>query len=141
VARAPASTVLVTQTRVFRWRRPDEAGSATVVMLAVIAAVLTLTASGLLLSSAVLASHRARSAADLAALAAAGALLEGEAPPRACQAAARVVAANAGQLQRCVAVGEEVQISVAVHAGARGLGVATARSRAGPSPVGAEPGP
>ena len=129
----PASRVLVTQARGIRWRRWDEGGSATVVMLAVIVAVLTLTASGLLLSSAVLASHRARSAADLAALAAAGVLLKGEAPPRACQAAARVVAANAGQLQRCVAVGEEVQISVAVRAGARGLGVATARSRAGPS--------
>jgi secretion/DNA translocation related TadE-like protein len=119
------------------WRRlSGEGGSATVVMLAVIAAVLTLTVSGLSLSSAVLASHRARTAADLAALAAAGALLGGEPASTACQSAARVAAANDAQLQRCVAVGGEVRISVAVQAGARGLGVATARSRAGPSPRG-----
>ena len=141
LAPAPASRLLVTQTRGSRWRRKDEVGSATVVMLAVIGAVLTLTVCGLLLSSAVLASHRARSAADLAALAAAGALLDGEAPSRACQVAGRVAAVNAGQMQRCVAAGGEVRISVAVQTGVRGLGVATARSRAGPSPVGAVPAP
>lgn len=105
-------------------------------MLGVIAAVLTLTFAGLLLSSAVLASHRARSAADLAALAAAGALLQGEPPGAACQSAARVAAVNDGQLRQCVAAGTQVRISVAVPAGVRGLGVATARSRAGPSPGG-----
>jgi len=47
-------------------------------MLGVIAAVLMLTVSGLLLASAVLTSHRARAAADLAALAAAGVLIQGE---------------------------------------------------------------
>jgi secretion/DNA translocation related TadE-like protein len=115
---------------------PDDAGSATVLLLAVIAVVLTLTVSGLLLSSAVLASHRARAAADLAALAAAGALLQGEPSHAACQAAARVATANDGRMQRCVALGQEVRISVAVPAGVRGLGVATARSRAGPSTSG-----
>jgi hypothetical protein len=53
-------------------------------MLAVIAVVLMLTVSGLLLASAVLVSHRARAAADLAALAAAGALIRGEPPVAAC---------------------------------------------------------
>jgi len=132
-APAPASTGPATPLRDIRWGLPEERGSATVVMLAVIAAVLTLTVSGLLLSSAVLASHRARTAADLAALAAAGGLLRGEPPYVTCQLAARVAAANDAQLQRCVALGEEVRISVAVQAGIRGLGVATARSRAGPS--------
>ena len=101
-------------------------------MLAVIVAVLTLTVCGLLLSSAVLASHRARAAADLAALAAAGALLQGESSPAACQSAQEVATANQGRLQRCVAVGMDVSISIAVTSGISGLGVATARSRAGP---------
>jgi len=117
-----------------RRRVPDESGSATVMMLAVIAASLTLTVSGLLLSSAVLASHRARTAADLAVLAAAGSLLRGEPPQAACQSAARVALANDGQVQQCVAYGQEAQISVVVISGVRGLGAATARSRAGPGP-------
>jgi secretion/DNA translocation related TadE-like protein len=107
-----------------------------VVMLAVIAAVLMLTVSGLLLASAVLASHRARAAADLAALAAAGVLIRGEPSGAACQSAAQVAVANHGRMQRCVAAGTEVRISVAVPAGVKGLGVATARSRAGPGPSG-----
>jgi secretion/DNA translocation related TadE-like protein len=114
--------------------RSAERGSATVVMLAVIAAVLTLTVSGLLLSCAVLASHRARAAADLAALAAAGALLQGEPSAAACQSAEVVATANHGRLQRCLGVGMDVWITIAVPAGMRGFGVATARSRAGPGP-------
>jgi secretion/DNA translocation related TadE-like protein len=117
-------------------RGSDERGSATVVMLGVIAAVLTLTVSGLLLSSAVLASHQARSAADLSALAAAGALLRGEPSPAACRSARLVATANHGQLQRCAVVGMDAWISITVAAGMRGLGVATARSRAGPAPSG-----
>jgi secretion/DNA translocation related TadE-like protein len=110
-----------------------ERGSATVVMLGVVAAVLTLTVSGLLLSSAVLASHQARAAADLSALAAAGALLKGEPSPAACRSAGLVATANHGRLQRCVAVGMQAWISITVPAGMRGLGVASARSRAGPA--------
>ena len=115
---------------------PDERGSATVVILAVIAVVLMLTVSGLMLASAVVASHRARSAADLAALAAAGVLTRGEPLVAACRSAAHVAAANHGRLQSCAAVGTEVRLSIAVRAGVHGLGVATARSRAGPGPGG-----
>jgi secretion/DNA translocation related TadE-like protein len=117
-----------------RGRRPDERGSATVVMLGVIASVLLLTISGLLLASAVLASHRARAAADLAALAAAGALIRGEPALAACESATQVAALNHGRVQQCIAFGTEVRLSVAVSAGVKGLGVATARSRAGPRP-------
>ncbi len=117
------------------WERPsNDRGSATVVMLGVIAAVLMLTVSGLLLASAVLASHRARAAADLAALAAAGVLMRGQPASAACESAARVAAVNHGRVQQCIASGTEVRLSVAVPAGVRGLGVATARSRAGPGP-------
>jgi secretion/DNA translocation related TadE-like protein len=105
-----------------------------VVMLGVIFVVLTLTVSGLLLASAVLASHRARAAADLAALAAAGAVMQGEPAHVACQHAGQVAFANHATMQQCVAVGMEVRIRTAVPAGARGLGVATARSSAGPGP-------
>ena len=104
------------------------------VMLGVIAAVLALTVSGLLLASAVLASHRARAAADLAALAAAGVLLRGEPAGMACESAAQVAAANHGRLHLCIVSGTEVRLSVAISAGVRGLGIATARSRAGPDP-------
>jgi secretion/DNA translocation related TadE-like protein len=102
-------------------------------MLAVIAVVLMLTTSGLMLASAALASHRARAAADLAALAAAGVLMRGEPPGAACQLAARVAAANHGKMQLCTAVGAEVRLSIDVPTGWKGLGVATARSRAGPA--------
>jgi len=132
-SRAPGHPTVTPVTGINRCRS-GEGGSATVVMLAVIVAVLTLTVSGLLLSSAVLASHRARAAADLSALAAAGALLKGEPSLAACQSAGRVASANHGRLQRCVAVGTDVWISVVVPTGMRGLGVATARSRAGPGP-------
>lgn len=104
------------------------------VMLGVIAVVLILTTSGLLLTSAVLASHRARAAADLAALAAAGVLMRGETPAAACVVAAEMASVNHAWLQYCSASGTEVRLLVAVRASVRGVGVATARSRAGPSP-------
>jgi len=116
--------------------RSGDRGSATVIMLAAMAMVVMLTVSGLFLASAVLASQRARMAADLAALAAAGALTKSELPADACGAAARVAAANGGRVQRCVTAGGEVGLSVAVSAGMKGLGVATARSRAGTGPSG-----
>lgn len=103
------------------------------VMLGVIAVVLMMTVSGLMLTSAVLASHRARAAADLGALAAAGMLIRGEPSVAACQCAARVAEANQGELRSCTTLGTEVRLTVAVPAGVKGLGVATARSRAGPA--------
>lgn len=115
-------------------RSPEERGSATVVMLGVIASVLTLTISGLLLASAVLASHRARAAADLAALAAAGVLLRDGPALAACESAAHVAALNHGRVQQCIVSGTEVLLRVVVVAGVKGLGVASARSRAGPGP-------
>ena len=105
-------------------------------MLGVIGSVLLLTISGLVLASAVLASHRARAAADLAALAATGVLMRGEPAGAACAAGAQVAAVNYALLQQCIASGTEVRLSVVVPAGVKGVGVATARSRAGPGPSG-----
>ena len=112
----------------------DERGSATVVMVGVIASVFLLTISGLLLASAVLASHRARTAADLAALSAAGVLMRGEPVSAACESAVQVAAMNHGWLVQCMAKRTEVLLTVEVAAGVKGVGVATARSRAGPDP-------
>ena len=107
------------------------------VMLGVIGSVLVLTISGLMLASAVLASQRARAAADLGALAAAGVLMRGAPATAACQSAAEVAAKNHGLLQECIASGTEVRLKVSVVAGVTGVGVATARSRAGPGLSGA----
>ena len=103
-------------------------------MVGVIASLMILTISGLLLASAVLASHRARTAADLAGLAAAGLLMRGGPPAAACDLAAQVTAMNHARMEVCKTSGADVQIRVAVLAGLKGVGVATARSRAGPSP-------
>jgi len=113
----------------------DERGSVTVVTFGVVAAVLMLTVSGLLLASAVLASHRARAAADLAALAAAEALMRGEAVSTACQSASQVADLNHGRVRLCLISRTDVQLTVVVRAGVKGLGVASARSRAGPGPT------
>ena len=104
------------------------------IMLGVIGAVLVLTISGLLLASAVLASHRARAAADLAALAAAGVLMQGGPTDAACAVGARVALFNHARVQQCTSTATEVRLSVAVTSGVQGVGVATARSRAGPGP-------
>lgn len=106
------------------------------VMLGVIGAVLVLTISGLLLASAVLASHRARAAADLAALAAAGVLIHGGTTEAACALGARVAVVNHARVQQCTSTATQVRLSVAVTSGVQGVGVATARSRAGPGPGG-----
>ena len=102
------------------------------IMLGVIASVLALTISGLLLASAVLASHRARAAADLGALAAASVLLRGGPVTTACESAAHIASLNHGHVQECIASGTEVRLWVAVTAGVKGVGVASASSRAGP---------
>jgi secretion/DNA translocation related TadE-like protein len=109
-------------------------GSTTVVLLGVVGAVLILTISGLFLASAVLASHRARAAADLAALAAADVLIRGGPANAACAAAAEVAKVNHAQLRQCIASATDVRLSVVVPATVKGVGVAPARSRAGPVP-------
>jgi len=127
-------TAAVTSARGVGRYRPHDRGSTTLVMLGVIGAVFLLTISGLVLASAVLASHRARAAADLAALAAAGVLMRGGPGSAACATAAQVAAVNHARMQLCNSSATDVRLSVVVPAGVRGVGVATARSRAGPGP-------
>lgn len=95
------------------------------------AAVLALTVAVLLVGRAAVAAHSARSAADLAALAGARALLTGEA---ACAEARRVAEANDAALASCVADGDDVVVraEVPVDLGLVGARAASATARAGP---------
>ncbi len=106
-------------------------GSVWVVVLAGVLAVVGVAA--VLVVSATVARHRAGAAADLAALAAAGAAVDGSAEP--CTAAASVADANRARLRSCAvdpaAVADVVAV-VPVDLGPLGVREATARARAGP---------
>lgn len=112
-----------------------ERGSATVWVL-VLAAVLGLVAvAAVLAGAAVVARHRAGSAADLAALAAAGRAVIGDAS--ACSAADDVAQANAAELTGCrIGAGSvvAVEVRVPVRLGPLGVHAAVGRARAGPVP-------
>jgi len=89
-----------------RSRRDD--GAATVLVVAM-AGVLMFVATGLAaVDGLVTAQRQAQAAADLAALGGA------DDPATACDAAARVAAANAASLDRCRVVGREVTVTVSV---------------------------
>lgn len=79
--------------------------------------------------------HRATAAADLAALAAAGAAFEGG--PPACAVAGRVALANGTRLVSCRLDGLVATVAVRAVAGGRARFAVTVRSRAGPA---VEPG-
>lgn len=112
--------------------RPTDRGSATVLVLALVA-VLTavaalLTAGGAL----VVARHQADSAADLAALAAAARALDGT--PAACRAAGQVARTGGAALTGCRLLGEVAVVTVEVEppGGLASLGTARTTARAGP---------
>ena len=117
-----------------RRRRPGrrERGSATVLALGLCLALGLLTVAGGALLSAVVASHRARAAADLSALAAAQRWLDGAPADLTCAEARRVAGANGATVRDCVPVADSVTVTVMVPAGR--LGPALARARAGPVP-------
>lgn len=116
------------------WRPHDpERGAASVLALAVIAVIVVSTGAVLVLASAVAASHRARLAADLSAVAAARTLqLHGDAG-LACAAAGGVARANRAELTGCSTSGGQVTVSTRVRP-AVWPEPALARARAGPGP-------
>lgn len=76
---------------------------------------------------------RAQTAADVAAIAAAGSLhgmVAGESP---CGVAAQIVAANAARLQGCFVVGSDVRVQVEAATGVPLPQIVESRSRAGPA--------
>jgi secretion/DNA translocation related TadE-like protein len=125
-------------------RRPRrtgaEQGSGTVLVAGACAVVLVMGMAGSMAVGAAVTASRARAAADLGALAGAGAILAalGQEPPRACAGAATVVARNGAVLTDCAVDGS---VNVTVEVSVRppraldhlGLGPAVARARAGPA--------
>ena len=94
--------------------RRDEVGAGTVLVLAALGAVVVVLAGALMLVAAVRDAHRARSAADLAALAAASGPAAGEPPD--CAAAAQVARAMGASVREC---GAQADGSVTVRVGVR----------------------
>lgn len=117
-----------------------ERGSATVWTTALAAVLALVGAAAVLVGAAVVARHRAGSAADLAALAVAVRAVRGD--PGACVTGAAVAAENGAELVDC-AVGPDavvaVEVSVPVRLGPLGLLAAGGRARAGPVPWGTDP--
>lgn len=114
-------------------RPSGERGSATVWVLALSGVLAVLAAAVVLVGAAVVARHRAATAADLAALAAAGRASLGS--DDACLVAADAARANAAALTGCtVDAGAVVQVEVRVpvRLGVLGSHTATGRARAGP---------
>ena len=107
-------------------------GSATVWLAGLAALIGLVTLVALVHGSAVITRHKAATAADLAALAAAARVPDGAAA--ACATAKEIAARNGGSLARCALSGDDVEIEVTrpVVLGSLGSWLATASARAGP---------
>jgi secretion/DNA translocation related TadE-like protein len=107
-------------------------GSMTVWVAAVIALIGLVLTVAVGYGAAVTGRHRAETAADLAALAAAVRVPDGAAV--ACRTATRIVTRNGAVLRGCRVAGEDVEVEVGrpVRLGRFGVHTAVARARAGP---------
>lgn len=113
-----------------------ERGSATVIVLVLAAALITMAVAGAAVGALLVGHRRAASAADLAALGAAAALQRPGPPATAapCVRAEEIGVANGARLTDCAVAGEEVRVHVAVDV-AMALGLTwtvSGRARAGP---------
>lgn len=95
--RSPRASVAARLPRAARGER----GSGSVLALAIIGVTLSLLTSAVLLGTVVLATHRARAAADLSALAAATRLLRGADERTVCRTAHSVAARNGARVTEC----------------------------------------
>ena len=122
-------------------RAVGERGSATVLVLAAMAALMLSAGTGLALGAVATARHRAAAAADLAALAAARRTSVGS-PPAGCAPARTVAAAQGGVVLACsVRADGSVEVLVGTplpgwvgRRGGGGAALVQARARAGTSP-------
>ena len=116
-----------------RARPGGERGSATVLAAVMLVVLVVVSLGGIAVGSAVIARHRAQSAADLGALAAAGRLAAGQ--DAACAWATSVAQRMGGSVTSCVVEDLDVVVSVGVaaHLGRWGVGTASAAARAGPA--------
>jgi secretion/DNA translocation related TadE-like protein len=117
---------------VTRAASPGDEGSTTPVVLGLACVVAVLGLFLTAVTGVAVARHRAAAAADLAALAAAGAVLDG--PAAACGLAAEVAHDQGARLVLCALEGVTVDVAVEVRPAGRlaALGVARVRARAGP---------
>jgi secretion/DNA translocation related TadE-like protein len=106
----------------------SECGSAAVNGVVAMVLLIVVATAGVQVGVAVVARHRVTGAADLAALAAAAHLAEGD--QHACEQAERVARQNGGELGSCAVSGWEVVVEVSA---ATPFGPVSARSRAGPA--------
>ncbi|CAN7200895.1 Rv3654c family TadE-like protein [Knoellia sp. LjRoot47] len=117
--------------------RREERGSGTVLVTAALGVLLVVILAGVQVASAAVAAHRARAAADLAALAGATALQQGTADP--CSRASDLATRNGARLTSCrMETAESLRVRVAKDVPGRWPGVprvATASARAGPAPM------
>lgn len=116
-------------------RAGPDAGLATVWAAGAVAVLVGAVMIGLHIGAAILARHRAESAADLAALAAARLAAEGT--ERACRRADEIAAATGTRVVFCRLSGWEALIEVEAPVGLSlvGASTATGRARAGPAEV------
>jgi secretion/DNA translocation related TadE-like protein len=113
-----------------RSRSRDERGAAVVVAISLVAVLVFVAVISVGTVGIVLAHRRAQAAADLAALAAAGALQGGGDP---CAAAATIAGRHGAAVTRCMVDGLTVVVATAVELPpALGGGEVPARARAGP---------
>jgi secretion/DNA translocation related TadE-like protein len=111
----------------------SDRGSATVVAVAMMALLMSITLGIMVFGTAVMARHRAQAAADLAALAAAGRLASGSAA--ACASATSVVTSMRATLLDCRVEQLDVIIGVDVRVQLHRWGVGSARAQARAGPV------
>jgi len=137
--KAPATGSVTAPDRATASSRGRQRGSGTVLVLGVCAVVMILAVAGLAVAGAAVSAHVAATAADLAAIAAATARVQGA--PDACASGAAVAAANASTLTRCTLLADDsVQVTVeSAMSGTDGRltrwlggGAARAVARAGP---------
>jgi secretion/DNA translocation related TadE-like protein len=130
----------MTTTLTRRPRRPtalqQDRGSGSVLVVGLAAAMLLVLTMLLVLAGVLVAGAQARTAADLAALAGAGRLLEGAPDRVACAEAGRVAGANGGRLLECRAApgaegAPQLTVVVAVDPAVPGVPLAAVRARAG----------
>jgi len=97
-----------------RRRASGERGSASVLMAGVMGVVVLLSCAAMVVAGYVVAAHRARAAADLAAVSGAVAFARGE---DACRQAGRSAADNDARMLSCSQVGDQIDYVVTVRVG------------------------
>ncbi|HEV2927931.1 MAG TPA: Rv3654c family TadE-like protein [Propionibacteriaceae bacterium] len=89
-----------------------ERGSATVLMAAIMGVVVTLGAAAMVIAGYLVGHHRARSAADLAALSGAAAYSRGD---DACDQARRIAPPNRAEVTSCARTGDDIDFVITVR--------------------------